>query len=123
MIVYLAALQGVPHEIRESARVDGATGIKEFFSITMPMIAPGITINLLIGLSNGIRIFDLPYALTGGGPANSSETLAIKIYNYAFESGQLAYGMAASFILTIVVLLITYLFVGLSKKYERTVQG
>lgn len=123
MIVYLAALQSVPQEIREAARMDGITGVREFFVITLPMISSGITVSLLIGLANGIRIFDLPYALTGGGPANASETLAIKIYNYAFGSGQLAYGMAASFLMTIVVLLITYVFVGVSRKYESAVQG
>lgn len=121
MIVYLAALQTVSQEVREAARIDGASTIREFFVVTLPMIAPGITVSLLIGLANGIRIFDLPYALTGGGPANASQTLAIKIYNYAFGAGELAYGMAASFVMTIVVLLITYGFVGLSKKYEGTV--
>ncbi|MFT9846406.1 carbohydrate ABC transporter permease [Aneurinibacillus sp. REN35] len=120
MIVYLAALQGVPDELKEAAMVDGASAVRRFFTVTVPMIAPGITVNVLIGLANGIRLFDLPYALTGGGPANASETLAIRIYKYAFESANLTFGMAASVVMTVVVLILTYFFVGLSTKYERS---
>jgi len=119
IIVYLAALQGVPHDLIEAAKIDGAKRVQNFFHITLPMIAPGITVNLLLGLANGLKLFDLPYALTGGGPANSSETLSIKIYRYAFNSGQISYGMAASFTLTLVILVITLFFVGFSSKYER----
>ncbi|MFD2132119.1 carbohydrate ABC transporter permease [Pseudogracilibacillus auburnensis] len=121
MIVYLAALQGVPLDLIEAAKIDGASKVKRFLNVTLPMIAPGITVNILIGLANGIRIFDLPYALTGGGPAGASETLAIKIYRYAFQSTELSYGMAASFIMTLVALVITLLFVSLSRRYERNV--
>lgn len=119
IIVYLAALQGVPHEIKEAAMIDGSSRWRQFFSITLPMIAPGITVSVLIGLANGIRIFDLPFALTGGGPAYSSETLAIRIYRYAFQSTEFAHGMAASFVLTAVALIITIFFVSLSRKYEE----
>ncbi len=123
IIIYIAALQGVPHDLHEAAMMDGASKIKRFFSVTLPMIAAGITVNVLIGLANGIRIFDLPFALTGGGPANSSETLAIRIYRYAFQSADLSYGMAASFILTLVALVVTFFFVALSRQYEKGAQG
>ena len=78
MIVYLAALQFVPNEIKEAAIMDGASPSRKFFSIILPMIAPGITVNTLIGLASGLKLFDLPFALTGGGPARASETLAIE---------------------------------------------
>jgi ABC-type sugar transport system permease subunit len=123
IIIYIAALQGVPHDLKEAAMIDGATPPRIFTNITLPMIAPGITVNILIGLSNGIRIFDLPFALTGGGPANASETLAIKIYRYAFQSADLGYGMSASFILTAVALVITFFFVALSRRYEKGALG
>lgn len=119
IIIYLAALQSVPGELLEAGKVDGASKARRFFSITIPMIAPGITVNILVGLANGIRIFDLPFALTGGGPANASETLAIRIYRYAFRSDELAYGMAASFVMTVVVLVVTFSFIILSRRYER----
>jgi len=121
MIIYLAALQGVPAELKEAASIDGATKVRKFFSITLPMIAPGITVNVLIGLANGIRIFDLPFALTGGGPANSSETLAIRIYRYAFASSELSYGLASSFVLTLVALVVTLFFIAMSRRYEQGV--
>jgi raffinose/stachyose/melibiose transport system permease protein len=118
MIVYLAALQFVPNEIKEAAIMDGASPSRKFFSIILPMIAPGITVNTLIGLASGLKLFDLPFALTGGGPARASETLAIRIYRNAFQSLDLAYGMAAACVLVIFVLAITLLFVIVTKKYE-----
>ncbi|WP_135554452.1 carbohydrate ABC transporter permease [Paenibacillus cymbidii] len=123
MLVYLAALQTVPHELKEAGLIDGANAWQRFRSIVLPLIAPGITINVLIGLANGLKLFDLPFALTGGGPANASETLAIRIYSNAFQSSELGYGMAGAFVLTGVVLVITFVFVFLSKKYEGTVHG
>ncbi|UVI29998.1 carbohydrate ABC transporter permease [Paenibacillus spongiae] len=119
MVIYLASLQGVPQEMKEASMIDGASKVRGFFSITLPLIAPGITVNVLIGLANGIRIFDLPYALTGGGPANASETLAIRIYKYAFSSPDMAYGLATSFVLTLVAMVITYVFIAVSRKYEQ----
>jgi raffinose/stachyose/melibiose transport system permease protein len=123
MLVYLAALQTIPQELKEAGLIDGANAWQRFWHIMLPLIAPGVTINVLIGLANGLKLFDLPFALTGGGPANSSETLAIRIYNNAFQSSDLGYGMAGAFVLTAVVLMITFVFVFLSKKYEGTVQG
>ncbi|SCW77232.1 raffinose/stachyose/melibiose transport system permease protein [Paenibacillus tianmuensis] len=123
IIIYLAALQGVPGELLEAGMLDGASRPRRFVSIVLPMIAPGITVNVLIGLANGIRLFDLPFALTGGGPANASETLAIRIYRYAFQSSDMAYGMAASFVMTLVVLAVTCFFVALSRKYEQGAHG
>ncbi len=121
MVVYLAALQTVPHEMKEAGIIDGASPLKQFYKITLPMIAPGVTINALIGLANGLRLFDLPYALTGGGPANATETLAIRIYRNAFQAFNLGYGMAGAIILTLFTLVITLVFVSFTKKYEGKV--
>jgi raffinose/stachyose/melibiose transport system permease protein len=118
MIVYLAALQFVPSEIKEAAIVDGASPTRKFFSIILPMIAPGITVNTLIGLAHGLKLFDLPFALTGGGPAGASETLAIRIYKDVFQSINLSYGMASAFVLVVFVLIITLAFVVVTKRYE-----
>jgi raffinose/stachyose/melibiose transport system permease protein len=118
MIVYLAALQGVPNELIEASIVDGAGPIRKFFNVVLPLIAPGITINTLVGLVNGLRLFDLPFALTRGGPANASETLAIRIYKDAFDSLQLGYGMAGAFILVVIIMMITLGFIYISRKYE-----
>lgn len=123
IIIYLAALQGVSPEMKEAAMIDGASKPSIFYHVTLPLITPGITVNVLIGLANGIRIFDLPFALTGGGPANASETLAIRIYRFAFQSSELSYGMAASFVLTLLALVITFFFVGVSRKIEKGAHG
>ncbi|MCQ6561983.1 carbohydrate ABC transporter permease [Paenibacillus mendelii] len=121
MIIYLAALQGIPQDMKEATMIDGASKWRRFISLTLPMIAPGITVNVLIGLANGLRIFDLPFALTGGGPAGSSETLAVKIYRYAFSSTELSLGLASSFVLTICAMVVTFFFIAISRQYEKGV--
>lgn len=118
IIIYIAALQGVSVDLLEASAIDGAGAIRKFLSITLPAIAPGITVNVLIGLANGIRIFDLPWALTGGGPAGASETLGIKIYRYAFQSANLGYAMASAFTLTCLAICVTVVFVRLVRRYE-----
>lgn len=123
IIIYLAALQGVSHEMKEAAMIDGASKPSIFYHVTLPLITPGITVNVLIGLANGIRIFDLPFALTGGGPANASETLAIRIYRFAYQTSELSYSMASSFVLTLLALVITFFFVGVSRRIEKGAHG
>ena len=122
IIIYIAALQGVSIDLLEAAAIDGAGAIRKFLNITLPAIAPGITVNVLIGLANGIRIFDLPWALTGGGPASASETLGIKIYRYAFQSANLGYAMSSAFTLTALAVVVTVFFVFVARRYELGVR-
>ncbi len=67
MVIYIAALQGVPKTLYEAAIVDGAGSIRRFFSITVPMIRQAFTICLFITLNNAFQVFDVVYSLTGGG--------------------------------------------------------
>lgn len=91
-LLVLAALQTVPAELAESARVDGASPWRTFRSITLPVIAPALLIAALLRILDAFRVFDLPYVLTGGGPADSTETLSTFGYKTLFSGLELGYG-------------------------------
>lgn len=73
--VYLAYLQSIPSEYYEAAAIDGANKLQQFKQITLPLLAPGLTVNTLLLLTNGLKVYDLPYSLTKGGPGYSNYTV------------------------------------------------
>ncbi|MFI0773848.1 carbohydrate ABC transporter permease [Streptomyces sp. NPDC021212] len=91
-LLVLAALQTVPKELGESAKIDGASPWCTFRSVTLPVIAPALLIAALIRVLDAFRVFDLPYVLTGGGPADSTETLSTFGYKTLFSGLELGYG-------------------------------
>lgn len=95
MLVVLAALQSVPNEVREAARIDGADGLSTFRAVTLPHIRPSIQLAALLVCVWSIRRFDIIYLLTGGGPVGSTATLVVKIRQTAFEGHEL--GMASAY--------------------------
>jgi ABC-type sugar transport system permease subunit len=103
MVIYLAGLQTIPSDLYESADIDGAGRWKQFAHVTFPLIAPALTINLILTTINSLKEFDLVYILTGGGPIDSSQVIGTAIYKVAFEMNQFGYGIAMSLILFIVI--------------------
>ncbi|MBD3350738.1 MAG: ABC transporter permease subunit [Candidatus Lokiarchaeota archaeon] len=103
MIIFLAGLQGVPHEYYEAADIDGANAIKKFRHVTFPLIRPSFNINLLICLIWGIRVFDIVFALTGGGPGRASEVLNTIVFE-ALGNGFYGYGAAVNLIIVIMII-------------------
>jgi multiple sugar transport system permease protein len=95
MLVVLAALQSVPHEVREAARIDGADGLSTFRAVTLPHIRPSVQLAALLVAVWSIRRFDIIYLLTGGGPLGTTSTLVVKIRQTAFEGHEL--GMASAY--------------------------
>jgi len=104
MVIYMAGLASVPVEIEEAAAIDGANLWQRFWHITLPSIRPAIAIATTLGLVNGLRIFDQIMALTGGGPANATATLATEMYKQAFSLGNFGYGAALAVLLTVIIL-------------------
>lgn len=104
MVIYAAGLAGVPIEVEEAATIDGASLWQRFVHVTVPAIRPAIAIATTLGLVNGLRIFDQIMALTGGGPAGATETLATEVYKQAFSLGQFGYGAALALVLTLIIL-------------------
>lgn len=102
MLVYSAALNDVPEEIVESARVDGASANQRLVYITLPLIRRSISTNLMLTTLQTLSVFTLIYVMTGGGPGTNSSTLPILAYQQAFSFGQLGMGTAIALILLIV---------------------
>ncbi len=120
MIIYMAALQGVPRELKEAAAIDGAGGWISFWKIVLPMIRHAVTICVFWALNAGFQVFDVIYALTGGGPGRATQSVAINIYEEAFR-GNIRYGYATakSTVLFIIVLVITMLQLYLTGRKEQ----
>lgn len=103
MVIFLAGLQSVPNEILEAAAIDGAGPLRRFWSVTRPLLAPAFTINLMLSIIGGIKLFDQVYALTNGGPGHATDTLSTLIYKDAFTLGEFGYSIALAVILTVIV--------------------
>jgi raffinose/stachyose/melibiose transport system permease protein len=103
MVIFLAGLQSVPKELYEAAAIDGAGPVRRFWSVVRPLLAPALTVNLMLSIIGGIKLFDQVYALTGGGPGHATDTLSTLIYKDAFTLGEFGYSIALAVVLTIVV--------------------
>lgn len=120
MIIYMAALQGVPTELKEAASLDGASPWKRFWSVIFPLIRHAVTICMFWTLNSGFQVFDVIYALTGGGPGRATQSAAINIYEEAFR-GNIRYGYATakSTVLFLIVLVITAVQLKLMQNKEQ----
>ena len=103
MVIFLAGLQSVPTEIYEAAVMDGAGPVRRFWSVTRPLLAPAFTINLMLSIIGGIKLFDQVYALTNGGPGHATDTISTLIYKDAFTLGEFGYSIALAVVLTLIV--------------------
>jgi lactose/L-arabinose transport system permease protein len=104
MVIMLAGLQAIPDELYEAGRIDGATGWKSFWNITLPLLKPVLLFCLIMSIIGLFKIFTEPYILTGGGPNNSSQTMVTYIYNNAFRYSKLGYASALAYVLFVVIL-------------------
>lgn len=118
MIIYIAALQNVPQELIEAARIDGANRWQVLRHITMPLVAPAVTICLFLTTASSFKIFDANLSLTNGGPFKSTEMLALNIYTEAFVNNRYGIGEAKALIFFLIVAAISVLQVTISKKRE-----
>lgn len=103
MVIYLAGLQGIPGELIESASLDGATWWQRLRMITVPLLIPATTVVMSLILISSLKVFDQVFAMTGGGPGYSTETLSVIMYKEAFVSGRFGYAAAIALVLTMIV--------------------
>ncbi|WP_392389058.1 carbohydrate ABC transporter permease [Gracilibacillus massiliensis] len=118
MVIYIAALQSVDKNLLDAARIDGASSIEMLTRIIIPLILPAFTICFFLTISMAFKIFDLNISLTGGGPFNSTESVAINIYQEAFQNNRYGLGSAKSILFFIVVAIFTTVQVMVTKKKE-----
>ena len=123
MVIYLAGMQTIPQDLYEACNVDGARGMQKFFHITIPMLAPAFTINLVMSTIGALKFFDLPYVMTQGGPGHSSETMAITIYYAAFHVNKVGYGTALSMVLFAFITIVAIVQTTYLRKVEENVSN
>ncbi len=94
MVIYLAGLQSIPKDYYEAASIDGASPLIKFFNVTLPLLAPSITINIVLNLIGGLKLFDVIIALTKGGPGFASQSLSTMMYKTYFGAQDAGYAAA-----------------------------
>jgi multiple sugar transport system permease protein len=107
MMLFLVGLQSIPREPIEAALVDGATGFRLFWHVTLPLLRPMTAVVVGISLINSFKVFDLIWVMTQGGPYRSSETLAVTMYRESFVSFHVGYGAAVAVVLTLIVFVVS----------------
>ncbi|MEW6046290.1 MAG: sugar ABC transporter permease, partial [Bacillota bacterium] len=123
MVIYLAALQDIPHSLREAAAIDGATAWQRFRRITVPLLAPATFVITVTGVIEGFQVFDLVYVMTAGGPLGATDVLGYYLYRYGFRYSQMGYASAVAFtafILIFATTLVQYRFAPGGRRYEAT---
>jgi multiple sugar transport system permease protein len=109
MVIFLAALQTIPPELHEAAEMDGATSARRFFGITLPLMRPTIVFVLVTLIIGGFNVFISIYLITGGGPLHRTESILTYMYDSAFNGLEFGYASALSYILAIIVFIISAL--------------
>jgi len=118
MIIYIAQIQNIPDNLLEAAEIDGAGYLQRLRYVILPLVAPAFTIGLFLSLTTCFKLYDQNLALTNGGPYNSTEMLALNIYNSAFKYNELGVAQAKAVIFLIVVAVIGLTQLQVSKKKE-----
>ncbi len=109
MVIYLAAMQNIPNELYEAASMDGAGKIRKFFSVTVPQLKPVILFTAIISTISTLQLFDEPYNLTRGGPADSTLTLGLYIYCVGFNYFEFGYASAMAYVIVLIVAVLAFI--------------
>lgn len=118
MLIYLAALQSIPGDLYEAAKVDGASALRQFLRITLPMLAPAMTI-CIVGITTGsLKVYDLLVSSTNGGPGRASTSIIYYTYSTAINGRQYGYGSALTISVVAALLVVAFLQVKVLKKRE-----
>jgi multiple sugar transport system permease protein len=126
MVLYLAGLQSVPEHLYEAAEIDGARPLRRFWAITVPMMTPTLFFHLVMGLIASFQAFNAPFIMTQGGPVKSTYFVSLLIYDNAFRYFKMGYAAAISWILFVLVLVLTLIVLKTSKSwvyYEGGARG
>ncbi|GAE31385.1 carbohydrate ABC transporter permease [Alkalihalobacillus hemicellulosilyticus] len=107
MVLFIAGLLAIPNDYYEAAEIDGAGFFKRLFSITLPMLLPTITITTVLNITYGLRVFDIIYVLTNGGPGNATDVINTAVYS-AFAKGYWGLGSALSTLLFVIMVVVSF---------------
>jgi multiple sugar transport system permease protein len=107
MMINLAALQGIPEELLETAMIDGAGPWRRFWSVTLPLLTPALFFQFVTGAIGAFQVFGQIWMTTRGGPASSTYSMVLFIYNYAFRHNAWGFASAAAYVLALMILVLT----------------
>ena len=117
MVIWLAGLQSIPKQLYEAANIDGASAIRRFWHVTLPMLSPYVLFNSIVGLVGTMQIFTEAYIMTSGGPLDSTLFYAYYLFRQAFQYFRMGYASALAWILFVAVLALTLIQLRLSKRW------
>ena len=117
MVLFLAALKGVPEDLYAAASIDGATKGRQFLSITIPLISPVIFYNLVTQLVQAFQEFNGPYIITNGGPRNATTLISVIVYNTAFKDYKVGMSSAMAWVMFVIVMVLTVIAFVSQKKW------
>ena len=122
MVIYLANLQSISPDLYEAANIDGAGGIKKFFYVTLPLMCPSVKIIVVTGLIGGMKVFDIIYSMTSGGPGNATETVMTVMMKKGISDGFYSTGSAFGVCFFAIVLVISAVVTKLMGKWSDSIQ-
>ncbi len=117
VIIFLAGLDEIPEELYESAALDGATGLRRLWHVTLPMLSPVIFFNLVIGIIGSWQIFDLPYVMTQGGPGRATLFYSMYLFEAGFQQLRMGAACAMAWVQLIIILILTAIAFRSAKKW------
>jgi multiple sugar transport system permease protein len=109
MVIFLAALQTIPNELYEAAAIDGASSWRKLFNITLPLIRPTLVFVLVVLMIGGLNVFISVVLITDGGPLQRTEVVLSYMYHQAFTFLDFGYGAAISFVLAVIIIILSFL--------------
>ena len=107
MIIYLAGLQSISKDFYEASEIDGASAFQQFKNITLPLLMPSITINMVLNIIGGLKLFDVIIALTGGGPGNASQSMSTFMYDLYFSRQDAGYAATQGVLMAVIILILS----------------
>jgi multiple sugar transport system permease protein len=116
-LIFLAGLRGIPQTLYDAAEIDGASSLRKFWHITLPLLTPVILYDVIVGLGLGLQVFEQAYITTNGGPVDSTLFYVFYLYNNAFRYGQMGYAAAMSWFLFLISLALALLVFWSSKRW------
>ena len=122
MVIYLANLQSISKDLYEAADIDGTSGLQRFFYITLPLMCPSVKIIVVTGLIGGMKVFDIIYSMTSGGPGNATETVMTVMMKKGISDGFYSTGAAFGVCFFIIVLVISAFVTKLMGKWSEAIQ-
>jgi multiple sugar transport system permease protein len=118
MVIFLAALQSIPHDLYEAARIDGAGAVQQFRYVTLPSLAPTLTLVGILTVAGYFQLFAEPYVMTQGGPAQSTTSVLYFMYEEGFKWWNLGSASAVAFVLFFIMFLITRVQVAVARRWS-----